>query len=302
MTDEATPTGAEAEVTQAEVKPTTNPRTAAIQQIAAQAHANVAEDLQEFDEATGEIAPRDDKGRFAKKDEPQVAEATPEPVKAEEPKDEPKLESIVVDGRKLEVPLDRVLEAGRRALQKESAADKRLQEAAHLKKQWEARIKELSPQGDTALPGEGVTTEGPATNGFDPAMLSETIDRTLDQKLYDREARKAAERFQKEFPEIAKDKRLMGLAGVMEDERLATVQALGDDLGDPWEAYRKHGDDIRRLVGYKAPVSEDRLDRKRQTASVPAASARTQAPQPTRPKTTSEIIEEQRKARHQRVA
>ena len=62
---------------------------------------------------------------------------------ADEPVDEPADEEFVtvkVDGVEQQVPLSKVQEAGIRTLQKESAADKRLEEAARLRAEAEAAL------------------------------------------------------------------------------------------------------------------------------------------------------------------
>ena len=59
-----------------EIKPSVNPRDAAIAQMAQSVHETIhAPDMQEFNEDTGEIIPRDDRGRFAPKDAPAEEEA-----------------------------------------------------------------------------------------------------------------------------------------------------------------------------------------------------------------------------------
>lgn len=277
MDPEATQQGAEA----------VNPRNAALAQIAQQAHAQVAPDLQAFDEDTGEI---------------EAAPVTPDPVEPEPVEPEaapvvaaqPEVEVIVVDGHRLEVPRDKLLEAGRRTLQKESAADKRLQEATELKRQWEARINGAAPSSDAQLQQQ-------PTTAFDPAALVQSLDQQIESKLYVREANKAAQQFLSEFKDIAENPMAMKLAVALENERLAVAAALGEPPGDPWEAYRKHGEAIRQHFGMKPVTPRDKTELKRSISTVPAASARAPAPQVQRPKTTSEIIAEQRKARHQRV-
>ena len=78
----------------------------------------------------------------------------PEAEKAEEEQVEEKQEveeekkvelvKIKVDGQEKEVPVTEIMEAGTRTLQKESAADKRLEEATRMLKQAEERFNSLA--------------------------------------------------------------------------------------------------------------------------------------------------------------
>ena len=54
----------------------------------------------------------------------------------------PKTVKIVVDGQEMDVELDKIIDAGRRTLQKESKAEKTLQEVIELKKQLEGGLKQ----------------------------------------------------------------------------------------------------------------------------------------------------------------
>src|SRR4030042_4545194 len=74
------------------------------------------EDVDEFDE-----------------DAPPEKEPVAEPQKKEPIVDEDPEEEIIVDGEKQKVRKSKIFDAGKRALQKEPAADKSLQEASKLK-------------------------------------------------------------------------------------------------------------------------------------------------------------------------
>lgn len=67
------------------------------------------------------------------------------PVEAPPDAEKPKKHVIVVDGQEQEVELEKLIEAGKRTLQKESKAEKTLQEAAELKKKYEAQLNERTP-------------------------------------------------------------------------------------------------------------------------------------------------------------
>lgn len=67
-------------------------------------------------------------------DESEVTNAAPEP----------KTLKLKVDGQELDVELDKVIEAGKRTLQKETAADKRLEEATRILNEAKAQAENLS--------------------------------------------------------------------------------------------------------------------------------------------------------------
>lgn len=231
-------------------------------------------------------------------EEPEQQADEPEAT-AEEPA--PRMVQIVVHGQTIEVAEDKIIEAGKRTLQKESAADKRLQEAERIRRDALALmdrargVAQVEPSQDAPL-----TEAQPATRD-DPAAL----DVLLEQKLYMRDAQKAANNFRKEFADIAGDPYLMQIAANLEQERLDHAAAIGEPFGDPEEAYRKHGESIRKWLKERAPAvattpTTDRqalAERKRTITTVPAATARARPSAPARPQTVSEIIEAERLAR-----
>lgn len=285
-----------------DIQPTINPRNAAMAEIARSAHQAVSGELSDFDEDTGQITPKepDQVAQDTKKDDtPEDPPAVAAPP-AEPPA--PKMATIVVDGQAIEVEESRLIEAGKRTLQKETAADRRLQEAENKRRQAEALLEQaqrFNPNQPNTVPSQDAPPQAQqATNGFDPAML----DTVLDQKLYIRDAQKAREAFEKEFPEIASDPDLMQVAAAREQRRLDTAAALGESLGNPFEAYRAHGEAIRSMLKkHAAPVAstetQDKAERKRSITAVPAVNARTPAPQEKKPPTTGELIEQMRAQR-----
>ena len=281
-----------------------NPRIAAMAQILSTPRPD-AEDMQPVSDETGEIiqdaaAPAQAEPVSHAEDdapatEPQAAAPVGAPVA-------PRMVSIVVDGQPIEVEESRLLEAGRRTLQKESAADRRLQEAQETLNRAKAleRASQDPAQRSNPAPSQDAprqTTQA-ATNGLDPAAL----DTYLENKLYMRDANKAAEQFRKDFPEIASDPYLMNIAANEEQKRLNTAAALGEAFGDPYEAYRKHGESVRKWLqertGTQAPVvAVDKLERKRTITAIPAVNARAPAPAAKREPTTDERIEAMRAQR-----
>jgi hypothetical protein len=284
MTDTATQTGVE------EVKPLPNPRNAILDQIAAQHDEKQKGEFSSFNEETGEILP----------DEPAEPEVE---VKAEEPppKEEPPAddETIVVDGREQKVSKDKIYEAGRRALQKESAADKRLEEATRLFKEAQRQIESLkaNPSSDDTFSG----SHAPSDQDAQPAMPD--IDSLLDQKLYMRDAQSAAKRFQTEFADVMTNPVFATWVAVKEDERIKQAMADGLPLGDPWEAYSRHGIDAREQMQKLSGVapSNDKLERKRESTVVKGAAVRAPAPVEDKPESHADIIANIRKSRGQRI-
>lgn len=270
-----------------------NPRLAAIRQIAKQAQDAVAADMADFDEDTGEVTPR--AAEAAASADP---EAFSPPASEEQPTaSAPKMLTIIVDGQPIEVEESRIIEAGKRTLQKDNAADRRLQEAAQLKRQYEAQLATLRASSDPAQ-NEAPSQDAPAhQTTVDPAAL----DAYLESKLYNRDANKAVASFVEEFKEIAEDQNLMAIAVRLEDQRLAMANRLGEPLGDPVIAYRKHGEAIRKWMQEKAgavlptgTTSGDKADRKRTITAVPVANARSPSPKEEKPMTVSERIEQAR--------
>lgn len=284
--------------------PTLNPRNAAMAEIAKSAHEQVAGDLNAFDEDTGQITPNNPEPPKEEKKEETPADPPAISTVAQDPP-APRMATIVVDGQAIEVEESRLIEAGKRTLQKETAADRRLQEAENKRRQAESLLEQAQRVSNNGQPPSVPSQDAPrqaqqATNGFDPAML----DTVLDQKLYIRDAQKAREAFEKEFPEIASDPDLMQVAAAREQRRLDTAAALGESLGNPFEAYRAHGEAIRSLLKKHAapaasPETLDKAERKRSITAVSAVNAKTPAPQEKKPLSVSEVIEQQRLARRQ---
>ena len=95
-------------------------------------------------EDTGE--PEDEAEDAAAGDDEEEEEDTPAVVE---------MVTIVVDGEKREVPLSDVMDAGKRTLQKESAADKRLREAAEMREQATKLLEAAGRRVEEQLPEEG---------------------------------------------------------------------------------------------------------------------------------------------------
>jgi hypothetical protein len=305
--DNATQTGADS------LQPAHAGRNAALAQIAKQVDAGYQQDLASFNEETGEITPRQaptqeqqteptNQGQAEEQnegqDEQQPAQQQTAPTED--------LETIVVDGQQVQVKRSQLLDAGKRTLQKEATADKRLQEATETLRQVQAyatQLRQTQPSQDAGQFSQSPSQDATNGNGLSRQQATPDLGTLVDERLWIHEATKAAQRFRSEFKDIADDPLLMRLAGQLEDERLAEAAGQGLPPGDPWEAYRKHGETIRARFLKPAPTqaqvtgTEDRLERKRSTTTVVGAGARMQPSQPQKPLSTAEIIEQQRLAR-----
>ena len=292
---------------QEESKPTpplaTVRKSAAEEEIAAKVHNSLESEFQPFNEDTGEILakapkdepkeepkadqPRDEQGRFAEKE----PEKQPEPEPAPEP-EPPKTHKVKVLGQLEEVPLEELI----RNYQKGRAADIKLQEASRKLKEADEYVRlRTQPSQDAAPQQPAPSQDAPA-----PQLTYDDIRRIL----FNEKTEDAAAQFREEFPEIAADPHLMDMAARLEQQRLQTVQDLGEPLGDPLRAYRGHGEVIRKWLGKYKPAdttSQDKVERKKTLAAVPAANARPPAPQPPKVLTISEQIEEERQQRAARI-
>jgi hypothetical protein len=290
-------------------------RSQAMAQIAARVHDGQAADLSTFDEGTGEIT-----GKLKAEPE-QTTETVETPVEAstEEVVEQPAqtaqvqqpaddgLETIVIDGQEKKVKRDQIIEAGRRTLQKESAADRRLEEAAETLrrvKAMEAALMRGQPSSDAGDGNEPSSSDGANGTTSTRATATPDLGTLVDERLWLRDADKAAQRFKEEFKDLADDPYAARLVAQLENERLGQLANEGKAVtgSDPWEAYKAHGAKVREWLGKAKPtepvkVSTDKAERKRDTVTVTGSTTRTPAPTQSKPPTLSETIEKMRIAR-----
>jgi hypothetical protein len=224
-------------------------------------------------------------------------EADFEPAPTEDP-----VEKLKIDGEEREVPQSKVLEEGRRAMQKELAADKRLEEAALLKKQYEELLARANQQFTPPPPVEEDLTEAIQNAAFDPEAA-----RKLAQAIRGRDAatpdvmqlvreeiqnQHMLDRFKTEFKDIVEDERALTLAASMEAQK----RQAGDKrpLYDIWSEV---GNDIRT---WKAGLSgQTKQEAKAKLQDINVASARIEQKDTPRPPTMSEVIDRLAKSRGQ---
>lgn len=215
------------------------------------------------------------------------------------PTDDP-VETLKIDGQEREVPQSKVLEEGRRAMQKELAADKRLEEAALLKKQYEELLARATQ--NVPPPPEEDLTEIIQNAAFDPEaakklaqMIKGREAATPDVMKLVREeisAQHMLDRFKTEFKDIVEDERALTLAASMEAQK-----RQAGDTRPLYDIWAEVGNDIR---SWKAGLSgQTKQEAKAKLQDVNVASARLENKEAPRAPTMSEVIDRLAKSRGQ---
>lgn len=313
---EATQTGAE------EVQATPNPRMLAIEQIANTVEEQKKEEftplVPEGSHEAPEAKPAEEQAKEPGNAPEQDAQALETQTPEEPEKPQERLITIKVDGREMQVPESQIIEAGRRTLQKEVAADKRLEEATRLLREAEARAKQPPKQDVAQAPQQyDAATLAQALTSGDPQLAALAVEeiqkagRQPQQAIppeaifgfvrQEIEATTAQEQFKSEYADIVKDPFLLQLAVNLEDQRLAKVAAGLEPVIPLYEAFKQHGEAIRKWRGTQAQgetLSEKR-ERKSTVQTLPSAKAKAPAPEQDKPETTEDIIQQMRKSRRQ---
>lgn len=243
---------------------------------------------------------------------PPAAEATPStPPAGAAPIED--LVTIKVDGVMQQVSRDKIYEAGLRAVQKESSADRRLEEATRLLREVEQRI--APPPVQNTPPPQAWDEEIIAyalahgteeqkaeavrqiRGGRQELATPDQIANNVEARILDKvDFQSSAEWFQTNYKDIVSDPYLLQLASLQEDH----MRANGDTRSRK-ELYAEIGDGLRKLRGGGVPVTtlEEKRTQKAGITNLPAASARKTTPQAPAAKTPSQIIEEMRTKRGQ---
>lgn len=243
-------------------------------------------------------------------EEPKDEQPEPEEIKPEEPEAiDPPLVKIKVDGEEKEVPKDKVLDAGIRALQKESSADKRLEEATRLlreiQQKYEQPQKQQAPSQEwddatVVYALEHGTEEQKAyavslLRGRDKATPEAIMQQTTQHVLNTVDFKQASEWFASEYKDVVSDPYLLQLASIQEDK----LRAEGDTRPRK-ELYKAIGDSLRKWKGGPNITSmEEKKERKSTIVNLPSASVKQSAPETQKAKSTADVIEEMRKRRGQ---
>ena len=272
-----------------------------------------------------------------------VAEESSEPVAAVEaapvaPAFDPEQEyDLTINGKPVKVKGSQIVERGKQALQKEIAADSKLEIASRLLNEAKAMHQAQLPQqgvpqmqnqaaglsddqlaeiiqfGTKEQAAQAITEirrNGIAAEQQQQRMIQQIPGYIRDQRSFD----KAAEFVQAEYGDLFADPYLKQLFLMKED---AMRKTGGDDgSGDkrPYmELYKEIGDDLRAHFNKQKPtpsatpnVPATREQKVAAKAAAPAApklaSARIEAGAPDKPPTREEIIQRMQVARGQRVA
>lgn len=248
--------------------------------------------------------------------EPVEAEEQPEEEPQEEqPEEAPRdVEVLKVDGQEIEFEKDKIYEAGRRALQKETAADKRLEEATRLYKEAQERFNQLSPR-DADTPNSQPSGEDAELVALSQKIQfgdereaaeairkiqeqgrvsEEQIAAVVEQRL---ELKEAQRFFLETYEDIANDPYLMEIARAQEDKKRKAGSTL------PYrELYKEIGDEINAWREKVAPKKDDFSEKQAKKSTVTnlsAANVKSAAPEKEKAESVQDVIDGMRKARGQ---
>lgn len=261
----------------------------------------------------------------AKEAKPPVDEPAPEVV-TDQPA--PKKYKGKVDGQEVEFDETAVVEAGLRALQKESAADKRLEEATkakdeaiRLREAVEAASRAQQPapaksDQEVLLTKDALRgivkkiqygTEEDAADalheyGLQMAKAGQQPQLTEAELMNILDLREARTFVSREFPEITQDPKLKTVFEFTVNQKLAA-----GDKRSYQEICKETVDEVKQwkaptVVTPTPPAGGSRqaaVERKKTIVSIPSAQARQPAPPQPQAPTTSNVIADMRKARGQ---
>lgn len=244
----------------------------------------------------------------------EVKETPKAEVKEEVEEPKPEVVRIKVDGEEREVPKDKILDAGIRALQKESTADKRLEEATRLLREVEQKYvqpqekKQETPsqEWDDATVAYALEHGDESQKAYAVSLLRGRGNTTQDYEAIEQRAvikaldtvdfRDSSQWFLNEYKDIVADPYLAQLAGLAE----ANARSNGDTRSRK-ELYKAIGDDLRKWKGGVTVTTslEEKKEQKSNITNLPSASVKKSTPAEAKPKTTADVIEQMRKSRGQ---
>ena len=238
---------------------------------------------------------------------------TPEDPPIEEKETE--VETLTIDGKKVEVEKSKVYETGKRALQKDLTADKRLEEATQLRNEAQTLLEDTKNQDAEQTEKVAAIADklqfGEKEEG--PGAVQELIDLTqgqqpdpkqiadeVTQRVNDQQEFKAAMQYvDEEYSDVLSN-------DLFKREFRRRDQEARDD-GDERtykELYTAIAEDMRTEYKDLLPTQDpgglkDRAERAKASKTPSSATAPAAKTQEEKPKSTVEIIAEMRKSRGQ---
>lgn len=245
--------------------------------------------------------------------EDQEVDEEEEQAVVEEPEEE--FEEITVDGAKQKVSKKDIYEAGIRAKQKESTADKRLEEATRILKEskeeaeknkqpsrpdvaeTESQVKETIERIQMGTPEEAhKALETLIASNQKPSMTKEEIDAYVVQQMEAKTQQQTIiSKFKESYSNLYDDPRLREITA-KEVDRL-----VNDGADYEWDTYQKAAESINEWLGAKKPDKglEDRTEKKRSVVSIKGSGAKKTVQAEEKTETTQDVLADMRKARGQ---
>lgn len=256
----------------------------------------------------------------SQKEEPkeEVKQEQKEEVKELEKEDPVKAKKYIgkIDGKEVEFNEDQVVQAGMRTLQKESAADKRLEEASRLFREAQEMVSKAAerPSTDGAkqeLTDDDLTevvksiqygSEDEAKTAIKSligvaAKSGQSDQLTLNQVNEMLDFREARQWVETEYKDLLGDKYLKSVFLTREKE----LRSGGDNR--PYrEVYDEIGKELREWRNGMNPTTKSREEIKEKKSTIvnlQSASGKVSEPKIEKEPSPSDVIEKMRKARHQ---
>lgn len=241
---------------------------------------------------------------------------------------------VKVDGEEKELPLDEVV----KGYQKDAAGSRRLEEAAQKRQELEERERQLLEReaallerGDTSnqqhlsgAPDDGVedrarelvgkllegevdgavamlaeVMQGRAGSSVDESKVAEIVQRAEAQREYERDFKTAKQMFDTDFSDINADPHLARMANDIFAQELEAGKRPQDAAKIAGEGTREW---LQQFTG-RAPgvATQDRIARKRQIDTLPAASGRSVSSQQNDSESTADVIAAMKQRRGQAI-
>lgn len=244
------------------------------------------------------------------------------PTKPQEPEEE---RELIVDGKRIRVPVSKIIDSGIRTLQKETAADMRLAAATELLRSAQEQRQQpvaqpvAQPSDDDAALARSIQfgTEDEAkaaiarirnaAPAITPQQIEAYVQQSLAQKLPDHQAFNEANNWLKdEYKEIVADPDLKFMFDMKEDQarkagdRRPYKELYADLAGQLATKFNLKRAEVRQPAGQPMTTqASDRLTRKANSPRpLTGASGRMeQAPAPTRAPTVTDYVTRQRQLR-----